>query len=100
MTAPSITASELDVNAILRGYVAWADRLHLRVDGLRPTAKRQRRKRVLLKSALREAEKAGRVVTSATIEGDKISLTFDELKPASDNPWDIAAAELRKGRQQ
>jgi hypothetical protein len=63
--------------------------------------KRERHKRALLKSALREAEKAGRIVTSATVEGDKVVLTFDEPNsPASDNPWDLAAAELRKGRQQ
>jgi hypothetical protein len=66
-----------------------------------PAPHRTTRKRARLKSALRAAEKAGRVVTSAAIEGDKVVLTFDEPKPsASDNPWDIAAAELRKGRQQ
>jgi hypothetical protein len=78
-------ASAIDVNGFLRAYVAWADHLHLRVDGLRPTAKRQRRKRARLESALREAEKAGRVVTSATVEGDKISLTFGEGESVPDN---------------
>lgn len=92
-------ASALDVNAILRGYVGYADRLRLRVDGFRPTAKRQRRRRARLKSALREAEKAGRVVTSATVEGDKISLTFDEPKAAASDLDQWLAKRAKHARQ-
>jgi hypothetical protein len=86
MTAPSITASELDVNAILRGYVAYADRLRLRVDGSRQMAKRQRRKPSIARQ-IKQAEKTGKTVTSITTP-DGTTINFGETKPTdASNPW-------------
>jgi hypothetical protein len=62
---------------------------------------RKRQRKPSIATLVKRAERVGKTVTSATVEGDKVVLTFDgSERPASDNPWDIAAAELRKGRPQ
>jgi hypothetical protein len=79
-------ASALEVNGFLRAYVAWADRLRLRVDGSRQMAKRQRRKPSIARQ-IKQAEKTGKTVTSITTP-DGTTINFGETKPTdASNPW-------------
>jgi hypothetical protein len=64
-------------------------------------AARRRQRKPRLDRQIAAAEKAGKTVTSITT-ADGVTLTFGRSEPGkttSDNPWDIAAAELRKGRE-
>jgi hypothetical protein len=104
-------ASALDVNGILRAYVAYADRLRPMaapkqrtrafraflaetipaasaeiLEAFRPTAKRQRRKPSIARQ-IKQAEKTGKRVTSVTTP-DGMIINFGEPEPsAANNPW-------------
>jgi hypothetical protein len=56
-----------------------------------------RHRRPSLARYLREARRAGFVVVGATIENDKITLSFADGSTAttSDNPWNAAIAKLK-----
>lgn len=61
-----------------------------------PTTPLRPPRKPTLAAALRQAKRAGVSVRGATIEAGKITLELGEPGSASDNPWDIAAAEIRK----
>jgi hypothetical protein len=65
----------------------------------KPVRKRRERKPSVA-SLIKRAEKAGKTVTAITT-AEGVTLTFGGAdKPADNgNPWDVAAAELRKRMQ-
>jgi len=67
---------------------------------LERAARKPRQRKPRLDRTIAQAEKAtGKAVTAITLpDGTKLDLGGEPDKTTSDNPWDVAAAELRKGR--
>jgi hypothetical protein len=63
-----------------------------------PPKKPVRRRRPTLSSALKQAQEAGRKVTSAVVEPGKVTLTFGDDAPieAGSNEWDEALKRCDK----
>jgi len=54
----------------------------------------KRRRKPSIAAMVKRAEKAGKIVTSVSVEGDKVILTFGESNPTdANNPW---LAEIEK----
>jgi hypothetical protein len=67
--------------------------------GTAKPARKRRERKPSVATLIRRAEKAGKTVTAITTDG--VTYTFGGAdKPADNgNPWDVAAAELRKRMQ-
>ncbi len=69
----------------------WMSEMKIPTDLDRP----RRRRRTTLASALRQADRAGKPVASATITADNVTLTFGEPEATNNiNEWDQV---LRRG---
>ena len=56
--------------------------------------KRRKPRRTSIRSMIAAAEKAGKTVSSITVPGGTVlHFATSEAAPASDNPWDAAAAQ-------